>query len=76
MTNMTLNLAHNFLNLSFVIRAKVLKDLGLLDADEASKLHISNHAEVMEIYRKAFRRANERKQVKALEKAVANARTF
>lgn len=69
---MTLNLARNFLLLSFIHSASVLKELKALDDDELCRLHKSNHAEVAEIYKTAFRRIKERNQIEILERAVRN----
>lgn len=69
---MTLNLARNFLLLSFIHRANVLRQLNVLDDDEFYRLHRGNHDEVMALYKLAFGRITERKQIKDLEHAVLN----
>jgi hypothetical protein len=69
---MTLNLARNFLLLSFIHRADVLKKLHVLDEDEFHRLRRGNHDEVMALYKLAFGRIKERRQIEALEHAVSN----
>ena len=67
---MTLNLAHNFLLLSVVNRASVLKELRALDENEVISLFKGNHR--MDLYRLAFTRLKERNQINALERAILN----
>lgn len=80
---MTLTLANNFFRIPFFRRHFILKDLDLLTLDESSRLVdldgivesgsvVAAREESMNLYKTAFRRAVERKQVVAMERAVLN----